>query len=116
MKRFNYFCALVWVVGFQGVTPAFAMEQEPSEAMPQNRQDIAAQSSTPVTPAPQFINVEGTLKEIQGNVYVVEGESAQQTIRVEIGQDTAFPNGKKKLGQVIQALVFSRNGRALIIR
>jgi len=116
MKRFSYFYVLILVVGFQGVTPGFAMEQEVSGAVPQIKQDITAQSSTSVTPSTQFINVEGTLKEIQGNVYVVEGELTQQPIRVEIGRDTAFPNGQKKPGQVIHALVFSSNGHALIVR
>ena len=116
MKRFGYICVLVWILGCQGVTPSFAKEQEVPDAVPQSRQDITAQSSTAMTPAPQFRNVEGTLKEIQGNVYVVEGESIDQPIRVEIGRDTAFPNGQKEPGQVIQALVFSNNGHALIIR
>ncbi len=49
-------------------------------------------------------------------MYVVEVESTQQSIRVKIGRDTAFPNGQKKIGQVIHALVFSSNGHALIVR
>jgi hypothetical protein len=116
MKRLSYFVVLVWVIGFQGVAPGFATEQEVSDAVPQIRQAIIAQSSTSVTPAPHFKNVEGTLKEIQGNVYVVEGQATQQPIRVEIWQDTAFPNGQKKPGQFIHALVFSNNGHALIVR
>lgn len=116
MKRFSYFGALVCVMGFQGVVPGFATEQEMSDTVPQIRQPSIAQSSTSVTSAPHFKNVEGTLKEIQGNFYVVEGEATQQPIRVEIRQDTAFPNGQKKLGEVIQALVLSINGHALIVR
>lgn len=116
MKRLSYFGVLVWVIGFQGVTPGFAMEEEASGAVSQIKQDIKTQSSTSVTPAAHFKNVEGTLKEIQGNVYVIEGDSTQQPIRVEIGRDTAFPNGQKKPGQVIHALVFSSNGHALIVR
>jgi len=116
MKRFRYICVLVGIMGCQGVTPGLAKELEVTDAVPQIRQDVTAQSSTAVNPVPQFRNVEGTLKEIQGNVYVVEGESIDQPIRVEIGRDTAFPNGQKEPGQVIQALVFSNNGHALIIR
>ncbi len=116
MKRFSYMCVLVGIMGFQGVTPGFSMEKEVADAVPQSRQDITMQYSASVTPAPQFTNVEGTLKEIQGNVYVVEVESTQQSIQVKIGRDTAFPNGQKKIGQVIHALVFSNNGHALIVR
>ena len=116
MRRFSFVCVLVWIMGCQGATPSLATEQDVPDAVPQIRQNSTAQSSTVVTPAPQFRNVEGTLKEIQGNVYVVEGESTQQPIRVEIGRDTAFPNGQKEPGQVIHALVFSSNGHALIIR
>lgn len=116
MKRLSYFGVLIWVIGFQGVTPGFTMEQEVANAVPQIRQDIIAQSSTSANPAARFKNVKGTLKDIQGNVYVIEGESPQQTIRMEIGQDTAFPNGQKTVGQVIHALVFANNGYALIVR
>ncbi|MEC4681864.1 MAG: hypothetical protein VST67_14370 [Nitrospirota bacterium] len=38
------------------------------------------------------------------------------TFPVEIGGDTAFPNEQKELGQVVQAVVLSNNGHALIIR
>jgi hypothetical protein len=116
MKRLSDVCILIWIMGCQVAIPSLAMEQEVSDTVPEIRQDIIAQSSTSVTPAPHFKNVKGTLKEIQGNVYVVEGESTQKLMRLEIGQDTAFPNGPKKLGQVIQALVFSNNGHALIVR
>ncbi|MEC4681865.1 MAG: hypothetical protein VST67_14375 [Nitrospirota bacterium] len=63
--------------------PSLAKEPEVPEVVPQNRQDITAQSSKALTPSPQFRNVEGTLKEIQGNVYVIGGEATEQSIRVE---------------------------------
>jgi hypothetical protein len=63
----------------------------------------------------RFQNIEGTLKEIQGDVYVVVGEATQEPMRVEIGRDTAFPNGQKEPGQMLQALI-SSDGHALIIR
>jgi len=55
------------------------------EAVPQIREAITAPSSTAGTPAPQFRNVEGTLKEVQGNVYVIAGEATEQSIRVGDG-------------------------------
>ena len=72
--------------------------------------------SQSATPTSRFLNIEGTLKEIQGNIYVLEGASANQLTRVEIGKDTAFPNGQKEPGQMVQALVSSNDGHALIIR
>ena len=116
MKRLIFICVLVWFMGFLGMTPGFALESEVPESVSKISQGNTAQSPISATPTAQFKNVEGTLKEIQGNVYVVEGESTQQQIRVEIGRDTAFPNGQKKLGQVIHALVFSSNDHALIVR
>ena len=56
-----------------------------------------------------------TFAGLDSNVYVVEGESTHQSIRVEIGQDTAFPNGQKEPGQTLQALIATSDGHALII-
>ena len=64
------------------MTASFPKELEVPEVVPQNRQDITAPSLTAVTPAPQFRNMEGTLKEIQGNVYVIAREVTEQSIRV----------------------------------
>ncbi len=113
MKQFIYLCTWVVIIGFQGVAPTFAGEANVGDALLQSNKGIQAQSGQAST---QFQNVEGTLKEIQGNVYVVEGEATKESIRVEIGKDTAFPNGEKEPGQLLQALISTSDGHALIIR
>ncbi|MDH5427672.1 MAG: hypothetical protein OEZ57_08325 [Nitrospirota bacterium] len=116
MKSFSYICAWALVLGCQGVTPSLAGESEGSGALLLSQKGIQASSATNGIAPTQFQNVEGTLKEIQGNVYVVEGAAAQEPIRVEIGRDTAFPNGEKEPGQMLQALISTSDGHALIIR
>ncbi len=113
MKQIIYLCAWVVILGCQGVAPSLAGESNLGDALLQSNKGIQAQSGQPTT---QFQNVEGTLKEIQGNVYVVEGERTKDQIRVEIGKDTAFPNGQKEPGQMLQALISTSDGHALIIR
>ena len=116
MKQFSYLCAWALILGCQGVTPGFAGDSEVGSALLQNNKSVETQSAESVPSSTQFQNIEGTLKEIQGNVYVVEGKATQQPIRVEIGRDTAFPNGQKEPGQMLQALISTSNGHALIIR
>ena len=113
MKQFIYLCAWVVILGCQGVAPSFAEEANLGGALLQSNKGIQAQSGQSST---QFQNVEGTLKEIQGNVYVVEGEATKEPIRIEIGKDTAFPNGQKDPGQMLQALISTSDRHALIIR
>ncbi len=113
MKQFIYLCAWVVILGCQGVAPSFAGESNLGGALIQSNKGIQAQSGQSTK---QFQNVEGTLKEIQGNVYVVEGEATKEPIRVEVGKDTAFPNGQKEPGQMLQALISTNDGHALIIR
>ncbi len=116
MKQFSYLCAWALILGCQGVAPSFAGNSEMSGTVPQNTQEVEAQSAASEGTSTKFRNVEGTLKEIQGNVYVVEGEGTHQSIRLEIGRDTAFPNGQKEPGQLLQALISTSDGHALIIR
>ena len=116
MKQFSYLCAWALILGCQGVAPTFAGDSEIGSALLQSKNGVQAQSAESVRPSTQFQNVEGTLKEIQGNVYVVEGKATKQPIRVEIGRDTAFPNGQKEPGQMLQALISTSDGHALIIR
>jgi hypothetical protein len=116
MKQFSYLCAWALILGCQWVTPGFAGDSEMGSAPLQTKKGVQAQSAESVPSSTQFQNIEGTLKEIQGNVYVVEGEATQQPIRVEIGRDTAFPNGQKEPGQLLQALISTSDGHALIIR
>ncbi len=113
MKQFIYLSAWVVILGCQGVVPSFAGEANLGGALVQSNKGIQAQSGQSST---QFQNVEGTLKEIQGNVYVVEGEATKEPIRVEVGKDTAFPNGQKEPGQMLQALISTSDRHALIIR
>ena len=116
MKRFSYLCVWALILSCQGVTPSFAGNSEMLSTVPQQTQEVQAQSAASEGISTKFQNVEGTLKEIQGNVYVVEGETTHQSIRVEIGRDTAFPNGQKEPGQLLQALISTSDGHALIIR
>ena len=116
MKQFSYLCAWVLILGCQGVMPSWAGDSEVNSAVLQKIPGIQAQSAGSVGASTQFQNIEGTLKEIQGNIYVVEREKTHQPIRVEIGRDTAFPNGQKEPGQMLQALISISDGHALIIR
>jgi len=117
MKQFSYLCAWVLILGCQGVTPSIAGEPHSGSTLLLSQKGIQAQSpqSEGVGPT-RFRNVEGTLKEIQGNVYIIEGGTSQQPIRVEVGRDTAFPNGEKEPGQLLHALISTSDGHALIIR
>jgi len=116
MKQFSYICAWALVLGCQGVAPSFGGDSAINNALLLSKNGIQARSAESRVAATQFQNIEGTLKEIQGNVYVVEGESTQKPIRVEVGRDTAFPNGQKEPGQMLQALISTSDGHALIIR
>jgi len=116
MKQFSYLCAWVVILGCQGVTLGFAEDSKIGSALTQSHKGVETQSAGSGRSSTQFQNVEGTLKEIQGNVYVVEGKASQQPIRVEIGRDTAFPNGQKEPGQMLHALISTSDGHALIVR
>ncbi|MEX0829406.1 MAG: hypothetical protein WD032_04125 [Nitrospirales bacterium] len=116
MKKFSYLCAWALVLGGQGVGASFAEDSALSNALLLSQKGIQTQSVESTRAATQFQNVEGLLKEIQGNVYVVEAEATQSPIRVEIGQDTAFPNGQKEPGQMLHALISTSDGHALIVR
>jgi len=114
MEPFKSIGVLILVVGCQGVMPGFALEGGLPAQQPEVRNELHATS--PTTPTSQYMNVEGHLKEIQGDMYIIEGASAAQPVRVQVGKDTAFPNGQKEPGQQVQALVSAQDGHALIIR
>ena len=116
MKQFSYLCAWALILGCQGVAPSFAGDSQADSALLLSQKSIQTLSTQSGEATTKFQNVEGTLKEIQGNVYVVEGEAFDQPIRVEVGRDTAFPNGQKEPGQMLQALISTSDGHALIIR
>lgn len=99
------------IMGFQGVSSVVAGES----AIGQPKADPTVQTQGKV-PQSQYLNIEGTLKEIQGDMYVLEGTSSDKPVLVHVGGDTAFPNGHKEPGQPIQALVVASTGHALIIR
>jgi len=96
MKLFRYLCASAVILGCLGVSPSVAGASDIGSALLQSRKGIQTESAGSEGSSTQFQNVEGRLKEIQGNVYVVEGKTTHQSIRVEIGRDTAFPNGQKE--------------------
>jgi hypothetical protein len=116
MKQFRYICAWALILGCQGVTVSFAGDSEIGSVFLQSNKGLHTQSAGSVRPLTKFQNIQGTLKEIQGNVYVVERAATQQPIRLEVGRDTAFPNGQKEPGQMLHALISTSDGHALIIR
>ncbi len=116
MKQFSYLCAWALVLGCQGVAPSFAGDSQEGSPVLLSQKGIQTQSTQSGEATTKFQNIEGTLKEIQGNVYVVEAAATHQPIRVEVGRDTAFPNGQKEPGQMLQALIATSDGHALIIR
>jgi hypothetical protein len=114
MKPLTKLCILMLVMGcFQGVLPGLAMEGEQMSQTPQVRQELRTNSPTSTA---RYVNVEGTLQAIQGDLFIIEGASAEQQIKIQVGKDTAFPNGQKELGQPVNALVSAPDGHALIIR
>ena len=99
------------IMGFPGMSSVVAGEStigQPQAESTVQRQDKVQRS--------QYLNIEGTLKEIQGDMYVLEGTSSDKPVLVHVGGDTAFPNGHKEPGQAVQALVVAGTGHALIIR
>ena len=113
MEPFKSIGLIIVVVGCQGVTLGFAMEGDRPFQQSEVRKEL---HTTAPTATSQYMNVEGRLKEIQGDMYILEVSSADQPIQVQVGKDTAFPNGHKEPGQPVQALVSAQDGRALIIR
>ena len=114
MKPLTKLCILMLVMCcFQGVLPGLAMDGEQMAQTPQVRQEL--QTNSPTSTA-RYVNVEGTLQAIQGDLFIIEGASAEQPIKIQVGKDTAFPNGQKELGQPVSALVSAPDGHALIIR
>ncbi len=116
MKQISSFCVWAIILGCFGVMPSFAGDTDLNSALLLSKKGMQTQSAVSEEVPSKFQNVQGTLKEIQGNVYVVEGDSSQESIRVEIGRDTAFPNGHKEPGQMLQALISTSDGHALIVR
>jgi hypothetical protein len=120
MKWFKPSGVLIVAAGCLVSTVGFAMAEElPVQQSAEVRsaevpKDI--HTNSPASSASLYKNVEGTLKDIQGDVYVLEGGAPDQSIQIHVGKDTAFPNGKKKPGQLVQALVSAKDGHALIIR
>lgn len=113
MKKFKRLGIMVLIMGCQGITLALSGAGETTGELQRGNQAIQAQ---PETLKSQYLNIEGRLKEIHGDMYVLEGTGSDQTVRVHVGGDTAFPNGQKEPGQDVQALVVSKTGHALIIR
>ncbi|MDT3778346.1 hypothetical protein PJI16_12330 [Nitrospira sp. MA-1] len=113
MKSLTKFSVLLFVMGCQGVVPVFAMEGEPMAQTPEVRQEL--QTNSPTTTA-RYRNVEGKLQAIQGDMFIIEGASAEQQVKIQVGKDTAFPNGQKEVGQAVNALVSAQDGHALIIQ
>lgn len=113
MKTLTKFTVLIFVMGCQGGVPGFAMEGEPLAQAPEVQQELQTNSPTTTT---RYMNIEGKLQAIQGDMFIIEGASAEQQVKIQVGKDTAFPNGQKEIGQPINALVSAQDGHALIIQ
>ncbi|MDR4494613.1 MAG: hypothetical protein AB7P17_07345 [Nitrospirales bacterium] len=113
MKTFSRVGTMVLIMGCQGAAPTLSGAGENAGELPRGSQAIQAESHSQKS---QYLNIEGRLKEIHGDMYILEGTGADQTVRVHVGGDTAFPNGQKEPGQAVQALVVAKTGHALIIR
>jgi hypothetical protein len=113
MSHYKTTGILLCVIGCAGATQSFGMDGQPPAPQSEIQRDLQTTSPSQTL---RYMNVEGKLKEIQGDLYILEGTSEDQSIRVQVGKDTAFPNGPKVLGQSVQALVSAQNGHALIIR
>jgi hypothetical protein len=73
-------------------------------------------------PGPAFQMIQGKLKSIEGNVYVVEqsvdnyrGETVSNEVRLYVGKETKRLHGEKKVGDKIRAEV-TRGGFANTIQ
>jgi hypothetical protein len=113
MKSLKCFGVFIFLTGILSV-PGFALEGETSPGQPQIQNEI--HTTSPSSPSSIYMNVEGKLKEIQGDMYILEGNKTDTPIRVQVKKDTAFPNGHKEPGQSVEALVSAQDGHALIIR
>ena len=113
MKRFKPVGIMILGLGCVGGTTGFAMEGLSSAPQTNVTKELHTTSPSPTS---LYMNVEGKLKEIQGDLFILEGSEADQPIQVRVGKDTAFPNGQKEPGQSVQALVSTQDGHALIIR
>lgn len=113
MKIFSRIGIMVLIMGCPGVAPALTAAGENMGEQTRGSQAIQAQ---PDSSQSQYLNIKGRLKEIHGDMYVLEGTGSEETVRVHVGGDTAFPNGQKEPGQSVQALVVAKTGHALIIR
>ena len=113
MSQITRIIMVAVMIGCQGGVSAWAGAGEFLIGQPEAGQSTHKQQNAQKS---QYLNIEGTLKEIQGDMYVLEGGSSEKPVKVHIGGDTAFPNGQKEPGQPVQALVVASTGHALIIR
>jgi len=114
MRYFSRIAGFILMLGLSNNIPAFALEKEILPGQQEINKGLHAAS--PSHSSSIYMNVEGKLKEIQGDIYILEGSKDDQPIRIQVAKDTAFPNGHKKPGEAIQALVSAQDGHALIIR
>jgi hypothetical protein len=113
MKTWTTVAVMVFMMMAGQGTGIWAIEPQQQQSSQAGR---GAAQSPPSESVGQFLNMEGTLKEIQGDTYILESEGGGRKLRFQVGKDTAFPNGEKEPGQSVQALVVARTGHALIVR
>ena len=78
-------------------------------------EDSKSAATLDTKPGPAFLTIDGKLRKIDGNVYVVEqsitdyrGEEIKENdVHVYVGTDTRKPNGNKKVGDRIRVEVTS---------
>lgn len=83
---------------------------------------LAAEGQLDTQPGPAFQMIQGKVKSIEGNVYVVEqsvdnyrGEAVSNDVRLYVGNETKRLRGNKKVGDKIRAEV-TRGGFANTIQ
>jgi len=113
MKAISRLAIVVLALGCQGVAPAVSGTGESLNTQQPGGQSVQRPETVQRS---QYLNIEGTLKEINGDMYILEATSLDKTVQVHVGGDTAFPNGQKEPGQSVQALVVASTRHALIIR
>jgi hypothetical protein len=112
MKTWSTVAVMVFIMMASQSTGIWAAEPQKQ----QSSQAGGKAQSPPSESVGQFLNMEGTLKEIQGDTYILESDGGGRNLRFQVRKDTAFPNGGKEPGQSVQALVVARTGHALIVR
>lgn len=102
MKTMTAILALTSLLGFATTGLVYA-------------EDSKSAATLETKPGPAYLTIDGKLRKIDGNVYVVEqsitdyrGEEIKENdVQVYVGNETRKPNGNKKVGDKIRVEVTS---------